>query len=166
MTSLPSCTSWSMSCSRNHVMFLRMKVVMRFQWITFRRQRILLWRPRSGSAWFNRGSGWGSSGYGPARKDTAWEEGGAGPELKAPPYGPSLACSAPFRQAGSHGPGAWIKHTILFLIQSLFPGHRMEDTMSGRHKGKEKAGWRWTHRRTRKSRKAATRATTETQWPR
>lgn len=31
ITSLLSCTSWSMSCSRNHMTFLRMKVVMRFQ---------------------------------------------------------------------------------------------------------------------------------------
>lgn len=30
-TSLLSCTSWSMSCSRNHVTFRRMNVVMRFQ---------------------------------------------------------------------------------------------------------------------------------------
>lgn len=42
MTSLLSCTSWSMSCSRNHVTFRRIKVPIRFQWITFRRQRMLL----------------------------------------------------------------------------------------------------------------------------
>lgn len=32
--------------------------------------------------------------------------------------------------------------------------------------GREKAGAGWTHRRARKSRKAATRAATDTQWPR
>lgn len=42
LTSLLSCMLWSIICSRNHITFLRMNVVIRFQWIIFRRHLILL----------------------------------------------------------------------------------------------------------------------------
>lgn len=43
LTTLLSCTSGFMvSCTMNQVAFLRMKAVMRFQWMMFLRQRMLL----------------------------------------------------------------------------------------------------------------------------
>lgn len=42
VTSLLSWMLWSISCSRNHITFLSMKVVIRFQWMMLRRHRMLL----------------------------------------------------------------------------------------------------------------------------
>lgn len=42
ITSLLSWMLWSISCSKNHMTFLRMKVVIKFQWMMLRRQSMLL----------------------------------------------------------------------------------------------------------------------------
>lgn len=52
VTSFLSWILWSISWSKNHITFLRMKVVIRFQWMMFRRHRMLLNHETNGHVWF------------------------------------------------------------------------------------------------------------------